>query len=413
MAAIVLATCGLFLRREFMGPAADGKVRVARRPPSDSGADDLDLTPASGTAAHLAQPEPPVVINIAYGTEKKKWMEPAVAEFHKSPEGAAIQINLHGMGSVEGAMAVLNGPKPSEPPHLPIHVWSPASSAYRDLLETKWRAKHGGSPILSAENLALTPMVFVMWKERSEGFLKKFKALRFRSIAEAMTAPDGWGAIAGKPEWGAFKFGHTDPTKSNSGLQALVLMAYEFAQKQRGLTVDDVGRQSFQTWLRQFESRVARHGSSLTHSTGTLMEDMVLRGPSQYDCLILYENLAIDYMRAAIERWGEQGEFSVSYPDPNVWNEHPYYILDVPWSDERQRKAAGAFLRFLMSEPIQRRALEHGFRPGNPAIPVNSADSPLVRAQQYGLKIHLPQMCEPPSADVVQTLLGSFREVGH
>ena len=230
-----------------------------------------------------------------------------------------------------------------------------------------------------------------------------------------MQEPEGWGKIAGQPEWGLFKFGHTDPNKSNSGLQTLVLMAYEFAGKQRGLTVSDITEQRFQAWLRSFERGITRHGSSLTHSTGTLMEEMVLRGPSQYDCLVVYENLAIDYMEAAIQRWGTEGEFYVAYPDPNVWNEHPYYILDVPWSDDRQRKAAADFLKFLMSEPVQRRALEHGFRPGNPAVPVNSPESPLVRNQKYGLKINLPVISEPPSADVTTNLLGSFRrlEPGH
>ena len=92
---------------------------------------------------------------------------------------------------------------------------------------------------------------------------------------------------------------------------------------------------------------MTRHGGSLTDSTGTLMEEMVLRGPSQYDCLVLYENLAIDYMKAARERWGE---LCVDYPDPNLWNEHPYYILDVPWSEaEPAQAAAAAFLDFLMS----------------------------------------------------------------
>jgi hypothetical protein len=317
------------------------------------------------------------------------------------------------MGSVEGANAVLDGPKPAKSPHKPIHVWSPASSAYRDVLESEWRvkAKHDGSPILTAENLALTPMVFVMWKQRHDAFIKKYAKINFRTVAEAMKEPEGWGEIAGKPDWGLFKFGHTDPNKSNSGLQALVLMAYEFSGKQRGLTDKDIAQEPFQTWLGTFERGVTRHGSSLTHSTGTLMEEMVLRGPSQYDCLMLYENLAIDYMRIATERWGEQGEFYVAYPDPNIWNEHPYYILDVPWSDDRQRKAAGDFLHYLMSEPVQRRALEHGFRPGNSAIAVNSADSPLVRNQKYGLKMNLPQMCEPPAADVVKTLLDSFRRI--
>jgi hypothetical protein len=315
------------------------------------------------------------------------------------------------MGSVEGAMAVLEGPEPPVPPRKPIHVWSPASSAYRDVLETEWRIKHRYSPILSAENLALTPMVFVMWKDRHEAFVKSYGKVSFRTVAEALKQTEGWGGIANKPEWGLFKFGHTDPNKSNSGLQTLVLMAYEFFDKQRGLTVKDITQERFQNWLRALEHGVTRHGSSLSHSTGTLMEEMVLRGPSQYDCLVLYENLAIDYMRAAVERWGAPGEFFVAYPNPNIWNEHPYYILDVPWSDERQRKAAADFLKFLMSEPIQRRALEHGFRPGNSSVSVNAAESPLVVNQKHGLKISLPMMCEPPSADVTTNLLGSFRRL--
>ena len=138
------------------------------------------------------------------------------------------------------------------------------------------------------------------------------------------------------------------------------------------------------------------------------MREMVLRGPSQYDCVLIYENLAIDYLDAARDRWGE---LQVDYPEPNMWNEHPYYILDVPWSDARQRAAAAEFLKFLMSEPIQRRALEHGFRPGNPAVSVRFPDSPLVRHAKHGLRIDLPRMCEPPKSEVLQSLLTSFKQI--
>ncbi len=64
----------------------------------------------------------PVEIHIAYGTEKQKWLEEATAEFARTPAGSRIRVILHGMGSVEGALAVLDGPSP-----VPIHVWSPAS----------------------------------------------------------------------------------------------------------------------------------------------------------------------------------------------------------------------------------------------------------------------------------------------
>src|SRR5208337_4768754 len=110
---------------------------------------------------------------------------------------------------------------------------------------------------------------------------------------------------------------------------------------------------------------------------------------------------------AARDRWGE---LHVDYPEPNMWNEHPYYILDVPWSNQAQRAAAADFLAFLMSEPIQRQALEHGFRPGNPDVSIRFADSPLLRHAQHGLQIHLPGMCEPPRADTIKKLLTAGTE---
>ncbi len=361
-------------------------------PRSDPAAATPSQTPLLGAADRDA-----VEIHIAYGTEKQKWLEEATAEFAKTPAGRRIKVNLHGMGSVEGAQAVLDGPRPD-----PINVWSPASSAYRDLFEQEWRASHKNNPIVKTDNLALTPMVFVMWQDRRDAFMKKYARVNFKTIGQAMQEPGGWGTIASQPAWGRFKFGHTEPNRSNSGLLTLVLMAYEFAAKERGLSLEDVAQQRFLDWLRGFEQAVARPGGSLTHSTGTLMREMVLRGPSQYDCVLVYENLAIDYLLAARDHWGE---LHVDYPEPNIWNEHPYYILDVPWSNQSQRAAAADFLAFLMSEPIQRRALEHGFRPGNPDVSVRLADSPLLRHAQQGLQILLPRMCEPPRADAIKKLL--------
>src|SRR5262249_36876968 len=115
---------------------------------------------------------------------------------------------------------------------------------------------------------------------------------------------------------------------------------------------------------------------------------------------------AIDYLEAARDRWGE---LYVDYPEPNMWNEHPYYILDVPWSDPAQRVAAAEYLKLLMSEPMQRRALEHGFRPGNPEVSLRFAESPLTRHAGQGVLIELPGMCEPPGAEVARNLLPSYR----
>jgi hypothetical protein len=342
-----------------------------------------------------------VTINIAYGTEKRHWLEAALVKFRETEPGRRIVVRLVPLGSVEGAQAILNGPG-----RTPIHVWSPASSAYRDAFERQWVTRHGGSPILEAKDLALTPMVFVMWRSRREAFERAYGAVTFRTIGKAMAEPRGWETIAERPDWGlSFHFGHTDPQRSNSGLLTLVLTAYEFASRQRGLTLADVDRPEFRSWLETFEGGVVGHGGALSPSTGTLMEEMVKRGPSQYDCLLVYENLAIDFMRPALDRWGDSGAIEVIYPDPNIWNENPYYVLDVPWSGEAERAAALEFLDFLTSQPIQRLALDFGFRPASPAVAVNVPASPLVRAAGSGVRIELPRMCEPPKAEVVASLL--------
>jgi serine/threonine-protein kinase len=378
-----------------------------RAAPGRSGPGEPKVGPEAQEVGQTVPPAPRedrVEINIAYGTEKQQWFEAAAAEFQTSEAGRGITIVLHGMGSMEGARAVLDGPEP-----IPMHVWSPASGAYRDTFEREWRAKRGKSPILQVENLVLTPLAFVMWEGRREAFLKAYSRMSFRSLADAMSEPGGWGTIAGHPEWGRFKFGHTDPEASNSGLLTLVLMAYEFAGKEYNLSRGEVDRPAFQDLVRRFEGSVVRPGGTLTHSTGNLMREMVNRGPSQYDCVFVYENLAIGYLDAARDRWGP---LVVDYPEPNMWNEHPYYILDVLWSDSRQRAAAGAFLRFLLSEPVQRRALEHGFRPGNTAVSLRRPDSPLVRNARHGLRIELPRMCEPPAGEVIRDLLAAARQSG-
>ena len=335
-----------------------------------------------------------VEIGVAYGTEKRHWLEAAVKEFAAAPEGKRIRVNLIPMGSLEAAHAILGGDKS-------IHVWSPASRLYRDTFVRDWEAKYKGNPIVEEESLALTPMVFVMWKKRYDAFTVKAPDVSFRTIGFAFQAKGGWAAIAGKPEWGRFKFAHTHPNQSNSGLMTLVLLAYECQGKTSGLTVADVMSTEFQERLLHFESGVI----AFPNSTGNLMKDMVLRGPTSYDALMVYESVAIDFLETAEGRWDQ---LQVVYPKVNLWSDNPYCILNTPWATPAHRKAAGAFLKFLLSEPIQAKAMQHGFRPGNPAVAIRGAQSPFVKHEKQGLRIELPAIAEVPSPDVLENLQQSW-----
>jgi ABC-type sulfate transport system substrate-binding protein len=132
----------------------------------------------------------------------------------------------------------------------------------------------------------------------------------------------------------------------------------------------------------------------------------VLKGPSSFDALLVYESVAIDYLKNAEGRWGQ---IKVVYPEYNAWNENPYYVLNVPWSNDDQKKAADKFLTFLLSEPIQKESLNHGFRPANTNVPVKFPESPFVRYANYGIQVDLQKICDPPKAEVVTNLLASWQ----
>ena len=336
-----------------------------------------------------------VEIGIAYGTEKQRWLEWAVQEFAKTPQGKDIKINLIPMGSIEAAHAILNGDQR-------IAVWSPASAAYKDVFVQEWQLKNGSSPIAKEEPLALTPMVFVMWDERYQAFVKKYGQVSFSTITQAIQEKGGWDAIAGKPEWGVFKFSHTHPGESNSGLMTLVVAAYSYQKKTRDLSMKDILDVGFQ----QFMEKMERGVTGMSNSTGNMMREMVLKGPSSYDAVFVYENVAIDFLKNAEGRWGK---IKVIYPEYNAWNDHPYIILNAPWVTKEQRKAAEAFLEFLLSETVQRQALVHGFRPANLNVPIKFAGSPFVDDVPYGIQVDLQKICEPPKADVVNNLLASWQ----
>ena len=136
------------------------------------------------------------------------------------------------------------------------------------------------------------------------------------------------------------------------------------------------------------------------------MRDMILRGPSSFDAVFVYESVAVDFLKNAEGRWGP---LRIVYPDLNMWNDNPYYVLDASWSSGAQRKAAGDFLDFLMSEPVQRESLTHGFRPGNPQVSIKAPQSPFVQYGSSGLRVALTTSCEPPSATVISNLLGSWQ----
>ncbi|HEY0255698.1 MAG TPA: substrate-binding domain-containing protein, partial [Kofleriaceae bacterium] len=235
---------------------------------------DAPVTP-KGASGESKPASAQTQIDVMYSTEKKDWIEAVVADFAKAHPD--IKVNLVGKGSIDAAQAILDG-------NATPTVWSPADTMAMNLLASDWQTKNHADLIAQSgddapQALLLTPLVFVCWEDRAQALLKASGGtISWKVINQAVTSPKGWPAVGGQGKWGFVKLGHTDPTKSNSGIEALYLMALEFTGKSK-IVVEDLLDPKLQDFIKGTEKGVTK----FEPSTGTFMTDMVRFGPSKYD----------------------------------------------------------------------------------------------------------------------------------
>jgi ABC-type Fe3+ transport system substrate-binding protein len=340
---------------------------------------------------------PPIVVTIWYGTEKKEWLEAAQTRFaatNPSYAGRPIQIQLRGMGSREMAERAAQQSWGDDTPPTAL---SPASGFWLDM---------AGVPLAETPRpLVLSPLVVVGWEDRARALWPDGPHDLWRELHDAIANPSGWKALGGQEQWGPVKLGHTRPLASNSGAQALLLMAYGFHHKTSGLSPADVNSPEFQRWLKEIEGDARVFGDN----SGDFMGDFVRSGAAKYDFGVIYENLAIESMDAARSRQGQP--LRVFYPPATLLSEHPFATLKGDWVTPEQRAAAAQFRDFLLSRPIQELAVQHGFRPTDTGVSIesNAADNPFARYQQNGVRAALAGTADVPPAEVINALLELWR----
>ena len=339
-------------------------------------------------------------VTILYGSEKRAWLEPLVTEFNdasnETASGTRIVVEATAMGSIESARSIIDG---LEQPT----VWSPASSIYIPVANAEWRQSNTSDLVEGTPNdLVLSPVVIAMWKPMAEAIGWPNEPIGWSDIFELSTDPEGWAGY-GYPEWGSFKFGHTHPNFSNSGVTSVLAEAYAGAGKVRGLEVADLDDPAVQEFMRVVEKSVIHYG----RSTGFFADQLYGRGPSYLSAAVIYENLVVEQEAKRLAGQVSQIESVAIYPkEGTFWSNHPYAILNASWVTAEQREAAQLFEDFLLAQEQQVRAIEIGFRPADPSIPLTS---PLDA--QHGVDPTQPQtILEVPSADVTAHALEIWQQ---
>jgi Ca-activated chloride channel family protein len=243
--------------------------------------------PAPPTAA-APTPAPAQRIDLlfTYGSEKEDWIKTVTTDFNRehatTASGKIIQVKAIPMGSGECIDTLLSG-------QVQAHLTSPASAAFIKLGNAQSRVKAGKDLIGATENLVLSPVVIAMWKPMAEALGWGRNPIGWAEILGVAQDPKGW-ATFGHPEWGRFRFGHTSPLHSNSGLISLFAEVYAATGKTAGLTVADVNSPATARYLSVIENAVVHYGSS----TGFFGKKLFALGPEYLSAAVLYENMVAE-----------------------------------------------------------------------------------------------------------------------
>ena len=352
--------------------------------------------PRNGTAPETtASRADQLELTFTYGSEKEKWINDVTNEFnrgdHRTSGGKRIVVRAFPMGSGEAIDEILEGRR--QP-----HIVSPASAAFIKLGNAQSRSKFGKDLIASTDNLVLSPVVIAMWRPMAEALGWGKKPIGWSDILALARSQNGW-AVYGRPQWGSFKFGHTHPRFSNSGLISLFAEVYAASGKTAGLTTADLNKPHTAEFLAGIEKSVVHYGSS----TGFFGRQMFSSGPQYLSAAVLYENMVIESYSQnnlpfpVVAIYPKEGTF---------WSDHPIGIVEREWVTPEHREAAKVYIQYLLQKPQQEKAITYGFRPG--AVDVALA-APIDEA--HGVDPKEPKTTlEVPSAPVIDAVLNLWQQ---
>ncbi len=317
------------------------------------GGDDGD-SPDSGAGGPKA-PANAVRLPFAYSPEKEKLLVPLIREFNREDGEAFVEGQVVASGEAESKIA--DG-------RLEPVIWSPASSLWGRLLNFD-----ADRPLAPDDNPSIvrTPLVIAMWEPFAKALGWPREQIGFEQVIRLARSNQGF-AEFGHPEFGSFKYVHTNPDFSTSGLSAVVAEYYAATGKKEGLTETDVRSSKARKIVRDIERSIVHYGDT----TLFIADQMRANGPGYASAVAMEEVTLLDFNK----RRGPQPKLVALYPpEGTFYSDNPFIVLNAPWVTSAERAAARRFGDFLAERISPEVAARSGFRPADldqePVAPVS------------------------------------------
>src|SRR3954454_13603896 len=296
-------------------------------------------------------PNGALVVRFAYSPEKANLLKPLISDFNaKAVAGGGKRVFVQTVDAAEGG-----GYNSGDAEHalatnrLQLDAWSPASSFWGRLLN--YQTDRALVPDQNP-SIVRTPLVFAMWQPLARALGYPKKTIGYADVLKLATAPNGWASV-GHPEFGRFKYVHTNPDSSTSGAEAVAGSYYAFAGKKEGLTQADVGKSAAQ--VKDVEGSIVHYGDS----TLFIADQMCAHGVGYASAAAMEETTLLDFNR---RRNCAGGKLVAVYPsEGSFYSDSPLITLNPA-----KAEAVKAFGDFLADKVTPELAGQYGFRPGDP-----------------------------------------------
>jgi Ca-activated chloride channel family protein len=324
----------------------------------------LGGTATASTVQQPAAPSSAIRISMAFSPEKEDILRALIARYdgqqHKV-NGRPVYVVPDKESSGAAESAIVKGTlKPT--------IWSPAGSLWGGLVNYEL-----DKPITDRTNDSIirTPLVIAMWEPLARALGWPRKALGFADILHLATSGAGW-AQYGKPTYGQFRLGHTNPDFSTSGLEFVTAQYYTAAGKLTGLTEAQVKSKAVRTKVAAIERSIVHYGD-----TTLFFEDQLKKyGPTYASAVAMEETTLLDFNRT---RPKGMPKLVALYPKEGTFvSDSPFMILNASWVSADQKAAAQDFHDWLLPQITPQMAAKYGFRAGNaklkPVAPITKAN---------------------------------------
>ncbi|MGQ4384975.1 phosphorylase family protein [Streptomyces sp. SAS_270] len=360
-------------------------------------------------------------LHIAASVDKSEPLRRAAQIYgNRSADGKCVTIVVDDKNSGEAMRALADGwpeSKSESGGGKKPDVWAPAGSAWLSLARAKATGKNKDQFPKTVQSIVQSPLTVAMPRPMAEALGWPERRFTWAKLAQWSKNADDFWADHGKPQWGAFKLGKTNPGYSTSGLNATIAAFFAATGTSGELGITHVDKPANRAFVKSIEQAAVHYGDTTLTFLSNLREadrSDPNKAMSYISAVTLEESAVAAYNEGypcgALSRADDRACMKTSKPDTPLVafypkdglpsSDHPY--IELTTMTPAKKAVADDFLTYLHSPDVYAQQFApYGFRTHDNKAPTNSK----LLTKAYGVLPKTYDRMPLPKGEVLDHML--------